>query len=109
MHLGFYLGDEVVDTESLARDYEIHLGAVPLIPEGTFEGPNVSVTHPERTVVRTEGYWGGAVSSIPDNAGSPRLAAGFGGARFLEENGNQGRFSGVFVGLSEPYRSAAGP
>ena len=108
VHLGFHLGDEVVDTESLARDYEIHLGEVPLMPEGSFEGPNVSVTHPERTVVRTEGYWGGGMSNVPDSAGSPRLAAGFSTAKFLEENGSQGGFVGVFVGLSEPYTSSPG-
>ena len=108
VHLGFHLGDEVVDTESLARDYEIHLGAVPLTPEGSFEGPSVSVTHPERTVVRTQGYWGGGVSNVPDSAGNPRLAAGFSTAEFLEEDGGQGGFVGVFVGLSEPYRSSPG-
>ena len=108
VHLGFHLGDEVVDTESLVKDYEIHLGAVPLMPVGSFEGPDVTVTHPERAVVRTRGYWGGGVSSIPDGAGNPRLAAGFNLAEFLEENGSEGEIFGIFVGLSEPYESSSG-
>lgn len=98
----------MVDTESLVKDYEIHLGAVPLMPVGSFKGPEVTVTHPERAVVRTRGYWGGGVSSISDSAGNPRLAAGFSFAKFLEENGSEGEILGIFVGLSEAYESSSG-
>ncbi len=108
VHPGFHLANEGVDTESLARDYENHLGAVPLMPDGTFEGPNVSVTHPNRTVARIKGHWGGGVSNIQGRAGTPRLAAGFSTARFFEEDGSKGRLTGILVGLSEPYRSSAG-
>ena len=100
-HFGVFLGDEVLDVRAVAADYELRLGETALNPEGTFEAPNVTVRHPERTVTDSEGDWGGSMSNLPDSAGNPRLAAGFSSAIFEEADGSQGGFFGAFVGVSE--------
>ena len=105
-HFGVFLGDEVRDVRSIAAGYELHFGETPMNPDGTFENADVTVSHPERTVARSEGHWGGSLSSIPDRAGNPRLAAGFSGAEFEESDGSVGSFFGTFVALSEPFRAS---
>lgn len=55
-------GEEVLDSRSLIPDYELHLGAAPSEPTGTVETADIAVTHPERTLTFTEGFWGGACS-----------------------------------------------
>jgi len=52
-HLHNLLGDEVTRLEALPTDYELHLGSVSYNPDGTFELPDVTVVHPERTVSRS--------------------------------------------------------
>ena len=91
------------DAQAIAADYEMHLGEAPISPEGTISHPAVTVRHPERTVTSAQGHWGGSLSSIPDEDGNPRLAAGFAGAAFEESDGSAGQFSGVFVAPSERY------
>jgi hypothetical protein len=81
-HLHQLLGDEVAHIVASPTDYELHLAAVTFDPEGTFELPEVTVTHPERTITQTEGFWGGGFSNIADAAGNPRLVGGFSAARF---------------------------
>ena len=105
-HFGVFLGDEVRDVRSIAAGYELHFSETPMNPDGTFENADVTVSHPERTVARSEGHWGGSLSSIPDRAGNPRLAAGFSGAEFEESDGSIGSFFGTFVALSEPFRAS---
>lgn len=106
-HFGVVLGEAVRDTRGEARDYEMHLGATPLSPDGSFESTAVEVRHPTRTVVTSEGHWGGSVSNVPDGDGNPRLAAGFSGASFEESDGAAGRFLGTFVALSERFKADA--
>ena len=89
-HLGIFLGDEVRDVQSIAADYELHLGEAPFDPNGTFDHLDVTVKHPERTVIQSEGGWGGSLSNIPDQEGNPRLAAGFSDAVFEESDGSVG-------------------
>ena len=103
-HFGAILGEELRDTQGLARDYEIHLATSILREDGTFHRDRVTVTHPERTVESTEGYWGGAVSARQDADGNPRLVAGFNAVAFEEEDGSEGEFFGSFLGLSRPFR-----
>ena len=105
-HFGVFLGAEASDIEFAGADYEIHLGATPLTPSGTFENADVTIRHPERTITRSEGIWGGSLSNIPDQAGDPRIAAGFVSADFEESDDSAGAFVGAFVTLSEPFRAA---
>lgn len=67
--------------------------------------------HPERTVTRSEGHWGGAFSSRRDTDGNPRLAAGFSAVDFEQSDGARGEFFGSFLGLSERFgeNGASGP
>ena len=104
-HFGIFLGDEVRDVRSVAAGYELHLGEMPFEPDGTFAYGDVTVTHPERAITMSEGSWGGTFSSIPDQAGDPRLVAGFNSAEFTEGDGSAGAFVGAFVALSEPFRT----
>ena len=103
-HFNYFLGNEVIDREDVAKDYELHLAPAPLREDGMFESTKVTVTHPERTVATSEGFWGGAVSSRRDAVGNPRLAAGFNIVSFGEEDGSEGLFVGSFLGLSEDFR-----
>ncbi|MCY4594311.1 MAG: hypothetical protein OXC19_05865 [Bryobacterales bacterium] len=57
-----------------------------------------------RQITQCCGFWGGTFSNKPDVAGNPRLIAGFADARFEEDDGSRGYFSGSFVGLSEDLR-----
>ena len=102
-HFGVFLGEEVGDVQAIAAGYELYLDETPLNPNGTFEHIGVTVRHPERTVTRSEGHWGGALSNIPDEAGNPRLAAGFSSAEFEESDGSVGAFFGAFVALSDEF------
>ncbi len=86
--------------------YELHLGAAPLDPNGTFQSADVTVRHSERTVTRSEGAWGGAVSRIPDRAGNPRLVAGLNKIEFGEDDGSSGTFHGSFVAVSREFRAS---
>ncbi len=103
LHLHDLLGDEVRQLEALPTDYELHLGTVTFNPDGTFELPDVTVMHPERTITQSEGFWGGGFSNTPDSAGNPRLVAGFSDAEFEEADGSRGSFWGMFNGLSTTW------
>ena len=105
-HFGVFLGTEENDIEFVAADYEMHLGATPFTPNGTFEHTDVTIRHPERTITQSEGGWGGTLSNIPDQAGDPRIAAGFVSASFDESDDSAGAFFGAFVTLSDPFRAA---
>ena len=105
-HFGFFLGDEVRDVQAVAAGYELHVGETPLNPNGTFQSADVTVRHPERTVTHSEGFWGGAVSNVPDRDGYPRLVTGFSSAGFDEADGSSGTFLGAFVGLSKEFRAS---
>ena len=100
-HFSIFLGEEVVDVEATATDYELHLGEVVFdAVYGTFEDGAITVTHPERTVVASDGFWGGSMSSKPDQAGEPRAMAGFISVDFEEDDGSGGAFVGTFVAPS---------
>ena len=106
------LGGPAREIHALPTDYELYLGAVSFNTEdGTFEHTDVTVTHPERTITQSRGFWGGQFSNIPDSAGNPRLAAGFSHAEFEEADGSLGSFWGMFNGLSTSWleEEASGP
>ncbi len=96
-HFGAVLGDEAPDGRALIADYELHLGAAAIGPEGNFEAADIAVRHPERTQVRTKGFWGGLFSNIPNVSGEPRLVAGFSSAVFSESDGGEAVIVGAFV------------
>ena len=108
-HFGIFLGDDVLDVRSIAADYEVHLGTASFDEAGHFENSDVTVKHPQRTITESEGFWGGALSSRPDQDGNPRLVAGFSAADFEENDGSTGSFFGTFVGLSERFRNTGRP
>ena len=103
-HFGSILGEEVDAPEGTARDYELHLASAIVREDGHFERDRLILRHPERTVTRSDGFWGGAFSSRRDTDGNPRLAAGFSGVAFEESDGAEGEFYGSFLGLSERFR-----
>jgi len=106
-HFGIFLGEELRDVQGIAADYELHFGETAFNPDGTFQHDDVTVRHPERILTQSEGYWGGTLSNIPDEAGHPRLVAGFSGADFEESDGSVGEFLGTFLALSETTLAAA--
>ena len=103
-HFGVILGEEVDAPQGTAKDYELHLASAIIRDDGHFVRERVILRHPDRTVTRSEGYWGGAFSSRQDTDGNPRLAAGFSGVDFEQSDGARGEFFGSFLGLSERFR-----
>ena len=79
------------------RDYEVHFDVTELTPRGTFVHDVVRVTHPERTVTESSGYWDGRLSNLPDSEGYPRLVAGSADVEFVEADGSEGRFQGLYT------------
>ena len=110
-HFGVILGQEVAAPQDTAGNYELHLPSAIIREDGHFERDRVVLRHPERTVTRSEGHWGGAFSSRRDTDGNPRLAAGFSAVEFEQSDGARGEFFGSFLGLSERFREngASGP
>ncbi len=105
-HFDIFLGDDITDIRAIATDYELHLGATPFGPDGNFENTRVQVMHPDRTIVHSEGHWGGTFSNIPDQDGNPRLATGFHSGEFEESDGGSGSFTGSFIALSETFQAS---
>ena len=103
-HFGVFLGDDPIDVQGLAKDYELHLATAFIREDGMFERDRVTLRHPERTITLSEGNWGGALSSRQDTNGNPRLVAGFSGVYFEESDGSKGDFFGSFLGLSDAFR-----
>ena len=103
------LGERLTETPTIPTDFELHFGATSFNPDGTFESdsesPAVTVVHPDRPIVYSEGFWGGQFSNRPDDNGDPRLVAGFFDALFAEAGGGGfGYFYGMFNALSDPFR-----
>ena len=88
------------DPDALPTDYEVHLGPAPFNPDGSFENAAISVSHSERTVMQSEGVWGGQFSNVPDRDGNPRRTVGYAGVRFDEADGSIGSFEGIFSALT---------
>ena len=81
--------------------YQLDLGTAPLDPNGAFRSADVTVRHHDKTVTGSKGGWGGAVSSIPDGDGNPRLVAGAHKIEFEEDDGSTGVFHGAFIAPGE--------
>ena len=63
---------------------------------GSFEDTAVAGAHPGRVIVRSAGTWQGPFSNVPDVDGNPRRVVGSTDARFAEDDGSHGRFTGIF-------------
>ena len=81
-------------------DYQVRIGDTRFNPDGTFEGMEVTVTHPERAVTESSGLWAGQFSNVPDADGNPRRIVGLTDATFQEADGASGSFIGIFQALS---------
>ena len=97
MHLYGLLGWRAREPLAMPTDYEIHFAPTELAPGGIFEGQDVTVTHPTRTVTQSGGDWGGSFSNRPAPDGNPRFVGGIASAGFTEADGSQGTFNSIFV------------
>ncbi len=107
-HFGVFFGEELLDVQETARDYELHLGTAIIRPEwdGQFHRDRVTLRHPTRNITLSEGFWGGAVSSKQDADGNPRVIGGFSSVYFEEGDGSVGRIDGSFMAPSETFRAS---
>ena len=103
-HLYVALGRPRGEPAVPPTDYEVHFDLTDIRPNGTFSGTdNVTVTHPERTVAESSGYWYGRLSNRPDAGGFPRLVAGSSDASFVEDDGSEGQFRSLFTVVGEDF------
>ncbi|MDE0333287.1 MAG: hypothetical protein OXL41_15640 [Nitrospinae bacterium] len=87
------------DPAALPTDYDLRFSAS-FDAVGAFEGSEVTVTHPERTITTSAGTWRGQFSNVPDADGNPRRVVGSSDVHFAEDDGSTGRFTGIFDALT---------
>ena len=87
------------DPAALPADYELRFSAS-FDARGAFEGSEITVTHPERTITQSAGTWRGQFSNVPDVDGNPRRVVGSTDVHFAEDDGSSGRFTGIFDALT---------
>lgn len=88
------------DPDALPTDYEVHLGPASFNPDGMFQNTAISVSHPERTGMQSEGVWGGQFSNVLDLDSNPRRVVGYSGVRFEEADGSIGSLESIFSALT---------
>lgn len=101
------------DPEALPADYDVHFEAS-FGSNGAFEDTAITVTHPDRTITTSAGTWQGQFSNVPDVDDNPRRVAGSTDVHFAEDDGSQGRFTGIFdaltpAALTPPDSNAVNP
>ncbi|MCY4614532.1 MAG: hypothetical protein OXB94_13060 [Nitrospira sp.] len=89
------------DPTALPADYDLHFEAS-FGANGAFEDTAITVTHPDRTITTSAGTWQGQFSNVPDVQGNPRRVVGSTDVHFAEDDGSQGRFTGIFDALTPP-------
>ncbi|MDE0330610.1 MAG: hypothetical protein OXL41_01965 [Nitrospinae bacterium] len=87
------------DPAALPADYDLHFSAS-FDAAGSFEGNEVTVTHPERIITTSAGTWRGQFSNVPDAEGNPRRVVGSTDVHFAENDGSSGNFTGIFDALT---------
>ena len=92
------------DPALLATDYEAILGAVPISQAGTFEGQEVTLTHPELQITSSGGEWAGRFSNMNDSAGNPRAVAGTHRGYITTSGGSESYLIGAFYGATERFQ-----
>ncbi len=98
-HLFPILTWQTPDPTALPTDYELRF-ASSFGANGAFEDTAVTVTHPDRTITTSAGTWQGQFSNVPDVDGNPRRVVGSTDVHFAEDDGSQGRFTGIFDALT---------
>ncbi len=88
---------------TLDSDYEVHLDALNIQPDGTFSGDGVTMTHPSLVFNSTTGKWGGRFSTRADSAGNPRAVAGTHAGTARTAGGSEGTFLGAFFATTEDF------
>ena len=91
---------------NLPSAYEVLLPSVTINSDGSFEGSNVRLTHPQIPIVQTGGSWGGKFSTVDDTAGNPRLVAGTLGGTATTSGGSEGTFLGAFYAATDEFRNS---
>ncbi|MYA28306.1 MAG: transferrin-binding protein-like solute binding protein [Nitrospira sp. SB0666_bin_27] len=89
------------DPAALPADYDLHFEAS-FGANGAFEDTAITVMHPDRTITNYAGTWQGQFSNVPDVDGNPRRVVGSTDVHFAEDDGSQGRFTGIFDALTPP-------
>ena len=87
------------DPAALPADYDVRFEAS-VGAGGAFEDTAITVSHPDRTIVKSAGTWRGQFSSKPDADGNPRRVVGSTDVLFAEDDGSHGRFTGIFDALT---------
>ena len=87
------------DPAALPADYDLHFEAS-FGANGAFEDTKIAVEHPDRTITTSAGTWQGQFSNVPDVDGNPRRVVGSADVHFAEDDGSQGRFTGIFDALT---------
>ena len=87
------------DPTASPADYELRFEAS-FGATGAFEDTAITVTHPDRTITNAAGTWRGQFSNVPDVDGNPRRVVGSTDVHFAEDDGSQGRFTGIFNALT---------
>ncbi len=100
-HLFAVIPRDNPDPTALPADYDLHFEAS-FGANGAFEDTAVTVMHPDRTITTSAGTWRGQFSNVPDIDGNPRRVVGSTDVPFAEDDGSQGRFTGVFDALTPP-------
>ncbi|MYC26669.1 MAG: transferrin-binding protein-like solute binding protein [Nitrospira sp. SB0662_bin_26] len=98
-HLHAALPRRNPDPTALPADYDLHFEAS-FGANGAFEDTAVTVMHPDRTITTSAGTWQGQFSNVPDVDGNPRRVVGSTDVHFAEDDGSQGRFTGIFDALT---------
>ena len=89
------------DPTASPADYDLHFEAS-FGANGAFEDTAITVMHPDRTITTSAGTWQGQFSNVPDVDGNPRRVVGSTDVHFAEDDGSQGRFTGIFDALTPP-------
>ena len=86
-HLYPFLTWRTPDPAASPSDYDLRFSAS-FDASGAFEGSEITVTHPERTITTSAGTWRGQFSNVPDADGNPRRVVGSSDVHFAEEDGS---------------------
>ena len=108
----FLEGDIVVATDNTfvsrfaaISTYRADFHELPIRPDGTFSGPGVQVTNPNRDIVFSEGSWSGKFSTLTDSNDVSRLVGGTAGGSFRTANESEAVFIGSFYGATPQFHN----
>ena len=89
---------EVLGFDGVPTGYRVNLGRVAFNrSNATFQGSNVTLSHPLATVASSSGTWAGQFSNRLNGSGDPRLVAGTFGGEGSTAGGSRTVFVGAFA------------